>query len=136
MAFWATLQLFPLKESEGFGPILRSCLTAAKEMFEKIGTSKKLKAYKYPELDILGYFPSEATTTAEISEKVKAVFNVGMRERTFYLSLYRVPATSFKRLHPEYEINSEDVTILRSVFMKPEQQNFVETLLHRIETHL
>ncbi|HBQ59948.1 MAG TPA: aspartate aminotransferase family protein [Balneolaceae bacterium] len=136
VAFWATLQLFPLKESEGFGPILRSCLTAAKEMFEKIGASKKLKAYKYPELDILGYFPSEATTTAEISEKAKAVFNVGMHERTFYLSLYRVPAPSFKRLHPEYEVNSEDVTILRSVFMKPEQQNFVETLLHRIETHL
>lgn len=136
VAFWTTLQLFPLKEKEGFGPILKSCLSAVQNMFEQIGSSKKLKAYKKPELDILGYFPSEAKTTAEISKKSKTVFEAGMRERTFYLSLYRIPALTFKRLHPEYEVNSEDVTILRSVFMKPEQESFVGELINRMEAHL
>lgn len=136
VAFWATLQLFSLKEEEGFGPILKKCLQAARNMHALIGSSQKLKAYKKPELDILGYFPSEAKTTSQISTKSKAVFDAGLKEQSFYLSLYRVPATAFSRLHPEFEVDSETVTILRSVFMKPEQADFTKELLQRIEAHL
>jgi len=136
VALWSTLQFFPLKEKEGFGPILRKCLGTAKKMYELICSSQKLKAYQKPQLDILGYFPSEADSISEISERSKAVFNAGMREKSFYLSLYRVSAGEFQRLHPEYEVDAEEVTILRSVFMKPEQQDFAETLLKRIKSHL
>lgn len=135
VAFWATLQMFPLKEEEGFGPILTKCVKAARNMYDLLAESTKLKAYKKPELDILGYFPSEAKTTSEISAASKIVFDAGMREQSFYLSLYKIPATTFKRLHPEYECNTEQVTILRSVFMKPEQEDFVPELLQRIESH-
>lgn len=136
VALWATLEMFPLKETEGFGPILAKCRNAVLKMYELIRTSQKLEAYKKPELDILGYFPSEAKTTSEISAKSKKVFDTGMKDQTYYLSLYRVPAETFNRLHPEYEADTEDVTILRSVFMKPEQEEFVEELLKRIESHI
>ncbi|MEQ8525008.1 pyridoxal-dependent decarboxylase [Gracilimonas sp.] len=135
VALWATLQMFPLKEKEGFGPVLKKCLQAARNMYDLIGSSQKLKAFKKPVLDILGYFPSEVKTTSEISAKSKEVFDAGMREQSFYLSLYKIPADTFHRLHPEYKTDTEQVTILRSVFMKPEQEGFVSKLLERIERY-
>ncbi|MCP9290826.1 pyridoxal phosphate-dependent decarboxylase family protein [Gracilimonas sediminicola] len=133
VALWATLQMFPLTENEGFGPILKKCLQAARNMYDLLGSSQKLKAFKKPELDILGYFPAQAKMTSEISAKSKAVFDAGMREQSFYLSLYKIPAKMFSRLHPEYKVDAEQVTILRSVFMKPEQKAFTKQLLQRIE---
>jgi len=136
VALWATLQCFPLKESEGFGPIMQQCRKTAIAAFEIISKSSKLESYKEPELDILGYFPSEVKKTSEISAKSKKVFDAGMKDQTFYLSLYKVSAKEFVRFHPEYEADSPTVTILRSVFMKPEQADFVAELFNRIETHL
>jgi glutamate/tyrosine decarboxylase-like PLP-dependent enzyme len=136
VALWATLQCFPLKEGEGFGPIMQQCRKTAITAFEIISKSSKLKTYKEPELDILGYFPSEVKKTSEISTRSKKVFDAGMRDQTFYLSLYKVSAKEFIRLHPEYEADTPTVTILRSVFMKPEQTDFVAELFKRIEKHL
>jgi len=132
VALWATLQLFPLKEKEGFGPILSKCRNAALKMYELTKSSSKFKPFKKPELDILGYFPSGVTTTSEISSKSKAIFDNGMKDQSFYLSLYRIPAEVFTKHHPEFEVDSEYVTILRSVFMKPEHEAFIPELLERI----
>lgn len=134
-ALWATLQLLPLTE-QGLGSILTKCRTAALKMYDLISSSQKLKAYKKPELDILGYFPSEGNSTSEISKKSKELFDAGMRDQVFHLSLYRISAEAFSKLHPEFEIDSEEVTILRSVFMKPEHDNFVNILFKRIENYL
>jgi glutamate/tyrosine decarboxylase-like PLP-dependent enzyme len=133
VALWATLQMFPLKEKEGFGPVLKKCLSAANRMHELTNSSQKLKAYKKPDLDILGYFPSQCETTSQISDKSKAVFEKGMKDQSFYLSLYRIPTEVFTRLHPGFKVDSENVTILRSVFMKPEHDDFTEELFTRIE---
>lgn len=133
VALWTTLQLFPLKEKEGFGPILGKCRNAALKMYELTDSSSKFKPFKKPELDILGYFPSDVITTSEISSKSKVIFDNGMKDRSFYLSLYRVPAEVFTKLHPEFKVDSEDVTILRSVFMKPEHAEFIPELLERLE---
>jgi glutamate/tyrosine decarboxylase-like PLP-dependent enzyme len=133
VALWATLECFPLKENEGFGPIMAKCRKAALKAYGILNNSDKLKAYKIPVLDIVGYFPSECKSTSDISLKSKEVFNAGIRDQNFYISLYKIPAETFSQLHPSYEINSETVTILRSVFMKPEQENFVTELFSRIE---
>ncbi len=135
VAFWAILQCFPLKEDEGFGPIMQKCRTATLQAYELMKTSTKLKAFKKPELDILGYFPvkPETKTTSEISELSKKVFQKGMDTGKFYLSLFKVPASEFVKKHSEYTADTEQVTILRSVFMKPEHADFVEELISRIE---
>ncbi len=136
VAFWATLQCFPLQEKEGFGLIMQKCRRAALRAFELIENSSKLATYKKPELDILAYFPATSAIkkTSQISEASKEVFNVGMRDKSFFLSLYRVPSSTFVALHPTHEADTEYVTILRSVFMKPEHADFVDELIPRIES--
>lgn len=138
VALWATLQCFALKENEGFGPIMAQCRKAALNGYSLMLENKKLRPYKKPELDILTYFPFNQSTksTSQISKLSKKVFDAGMKEQSFYLSLYKVSSSEFLRLHPEYKADSEMVTILRSVFMKPEQADFVEKLINRIESHL
>ncbi|HCD51240.1 MAG TPA: aspartate aminotransferase family protein [Balneolaceae bacterium] len=135
VAFWTTLQCFPLDQKEGFGPILAKCRLAALNAFELMQHSDTLIPYKKPELDILGYFPVEDSTknVSQISELSKKVFDIGMKDRSFYLSLFKVPAKDFVRLHPSFNADEETVTILRSVFMRPEQADFVEELVNRIE---
>lgn len=135
VAFWTTLELFPLKENDGFGPILAKCRKAALKMEKLINKSEKLKVYKSPHLDILTYFPisTSSKTTSALSEASKKIFERGMKDQSFYLSLYRISSDSFVQLHPEFEADSEFVIILRSVFMKPDHEDFVEELLYRIE---
>lgn len=135
VAFWATLQCFPLKEKEGFGPILAKCRQAALAGFDLITMSEKLTCYKKPELDILTYFPfSESTkSVSQISELSKKVFQKGMDDQSFFLSLYKVSAGDFTHFHPEYEADEETVTILRSVLMRPEHADFIPELFRRIE---
>lgn len=137
VALWATLQCFPLQEKQGFGPILAKCREAALFGFSLMDTSKKLAPYKKPELDILTYFPIPADrSTSSISELSKKVFEAGMRDQSFYLSLFKVPASTFVALHSEYEADTDTVTVLRSVLMRPEQADFVEELVKRIESQL
>lgn len=132
--FWTTLQLFPLEEEKGFGPIMKKCRRAAITAFEILEQSDRLEAYKRPELDIIAYFPvPKNKKLSEISGLSKQVFDQGMKDRSFYLSLYKVPAASFRQFHPDYEADEEQVTILRSVLMKPEQEGFVSELFQRIE---
>lgn len=138
VALWATLKCFPLKENEGFGSILAQCRKTALAGYSIMDKSMRLKAYKKPELDILAYFPttSEKSTTSSISEASSRVFDLGMRDRSFYLSLFKVPSSTFIKLHPEFEADSETVVLLRSVFMKPEQTGFIDELVKRIESYL
>lgn len=136
VALWATLECFPLKEHTGFGPILSECRKAALKGYSLTANSKKLVPYKKPELDILTYFPVNASTrsVSQVSTLARHVFETGMKNRSFFLSLYQVPAADFVRLHPDFEADEDSVTILRSVLMRPEQADFVEELVKRIES--
>ncbi|MBO6522224.1 MAG: aspartate aminotransferase family protein [Balneolaceae bacterium] len=138
VALWATLECFPLKENEGFGPVLAKCRQAALTGYSLIVESDKLEPYKKPELDILTYFPINSSTNnvSEISALSKKVFEAGMKDQSFYLSLFKVPSSTFTRLHPQFTADEDQVTILRSVLMRPEQADFVEELVKRIESHL
>lgn len=135
VAFWATLQCFPLEESAGFGPILAQCRKAALSGYSLIVESENLVPYKKPELDILTYFPAKDSTNkvSEISALSQKVFQKGMDDRSFYLSLYKVPVSDFTRLHPQFSADEDTVTILRSVLMRPEHAEFVPELIQRIE---
>ncbi len=138
VALWATLQCLPLKEKEGFGPVLAKCRQAALTGYSIMMNSEKLQPYKKPELDILTYFTKNLAikTTSQISEASKKVFDTGMRDQSFYLSLFKVPSSTFVKLHPDYVADTETVSILRSVLMRPEQAAFVPELIKRIESHL
>ncbi len=137
VALWATLECFALEEKEGFGPILAKCRQAALNGYLLIVNSEKLMPYKKPELDILTYFPVNESTinVSEISALSKQVFQAGMRDQSFYLSLCKVPSSTFTQLHPQFTADDDQVTILRSVLMRPEQADFIKELILRIESH-
>ncbi len=135
VALWATLECFLLEEKKGFGPILAKCRQAALTGYSLMVNSEKLVPYKKPELDILTYFPVNDSTinVSQISKLSKQVFDAGMRDKSFYLSLFKVPSSTFVKLHPGFKADEEQVTILRSVLMRPEQADFVGELIGRIE---
>ncbi len=136
-AFWTTLKLFPLQENNGFGPIMKQCRFAAMHMFNLLKESSKLKPLKEPELDIIAYFPiPEDKTLSRVSALSKQLFDDGMRNKEFYVSLYKMPAKQFCSLHPDFKADQETVTILRSVLMKPEHSTYVEELMKKMENHL
>lgn len=135
VALWATLKCFPLKHDEGFGPIMRQCLNAASEGYDQLVRSGKLHPYKNPELDILTYYPvdDDTSTLNGISRLSEKVFEQGMKDKNYYLSLYKVSSEDFLRMHPGFDHDTDTVTILRSVLMKPEHASFIPELISRIE---
>ncbi len=138
-AFWATLKLFPLT-SEGLGEYLRSSVTAAGALYDLLNRSDKFKCVNRPDLDILGYFPvPDQKSTSSVSELSKALFRAGENEsprKSFYASLYKVNSNEFSACFPDYTTNTDTVTVLRSVLMKPEHEPFVNKLSERLHTVL
>ena len=132
-AFWATLQVFPLAAETGFGPILRACRRAALRWDELVGTSADLAVYQPAELDIVTYFDRRSRRTSQVSASSARVLHAGMTSADpVFVSTLTVTATEFARRHPEVEVDSEHVTILRSVLMKPEHEAAVPWLISRL----
>ena len=51
----------------------------------------------------------------------------------YYISLYTVNSQDFSQRFPEILVDSNQVVLLRSVLMRPEQEHTIEKLLARIE---
>lgn len=142
-AFWATLQAFPLQAEKGFGPIMMACHRAARKAYEFLENSSNLSPIGVPELDIICYAPcssTKATSTRDISRLSKALFNAGMKQpeptNSYYLSLYTMKSSALAQYLPNITIDSDDVVVLRSVLMKPEQEYEIVELLSRVEADL
>ncbi|MEC8140980.1 MAG: pyridoxal-dependent decarboxylase [Bacteroidota bacterium] len=139
-AFWATLQCFPLEPDHGFGPILTACHLAAIKAYGYLDNSEILNAYIAPELDIVAYYVARKNapgSTSTISDRSKKIFHQGMSNndpsQQYYISLYTVNSQDFSQRFPEILVDSNQVVLLRSVLMRPEQEHTIEKLLARIE---
>ena len=139
-AFWATLQCFPLERDNGFGPILTACRRAAIKAYDYLDKSEILNAYIAPELDIVAYFAAKInapSSTSTISDRSKKIFHQGMNNNNasqqYYVSLYTVNSQDFSQKFPEILVDSNQVVLLRSVLMRPEQEHTIGNLLARIE---
>jgi glutamate/tyrosine decarboxylase-like PLP-dependent enzyme len=133
-AFWATLQLLPLNR-KGLGSILLSARNAALHFSTLVDQSSDFSLYARPDLDIVGYFKEpDKKKLSEVSRLSRKIFDEGMnrKENGFYLSLFVVPANHFAQKFPGYKTDAESVTILRSVFMKEEHEEFIDDLAERI----
>lgn len=135
-ALWATLKLLPLEQDSGLGPILKSCRRATISFYERIEKGNLFTNFHKPDLDIASYFPNpDQKNLSSISEMSKKIFQYGMnrKEKGFYLSLYKVQADLFLTKFPGFRKDSDEVTVLRSVFMKPEHEPFIPTLIDLLE---
>lgn len=135
-ALWTTLQLLPLKQDSGLGEILKSCRRTTLNFYDRIEKSDLFTNFHKPDLDIASYFSNPGQKNlSSISEMSRKIFQYGMnqKERGFYLSLYKLPADLFLEKFSEFKKDSDEVTILRSVFMKPEHEPFIPTLVDLLE---
>jgi glutamate/tyrosine decarboxylase-like PLP-dependent enzyme len=133
-ALWTTLQLFPLTE-DGMGAILRACRRAALRFARLIDASQHLRLYQEPELDIVAYLPwREGMVAGDIDAASQSLFERAMSaDDPVYLSVARVTAESLQRRHPDIQTGEGDVRVLRSVLMKPEHEDFVATIVERLD---
>lgn len=133
-ALWATLELLPLAAS-GLGSILLSCITATKDFAELITNEPDWSLYQPPQLDIVGYFKWPVVKNiSELNRLSREIFEKGMsdKENGFHLSLFSIPAEQFTMKFPDFYPDKPHATILRSVFLKAEHQDFVPELAERI----
>lgn len=135
-ALWLTTRLLPLEADHGFGPVLRACLSAARQWRSLISASQDLALFAEPELDILTFFPRvDSPRAAAVDAASRAVFEAGMADvdDPVFLSVLRVPASRVMLGGRTVRRDRHDVQILRSVLMKPEHEAYVPRLHRRVE---
>ncbi len=134
-ALWATLRLLPLTR-QGLGSVLAKTREAALHFHKLLTQSETFTPIHTPELDITGYFKiPEQKRTSEVSRLSNRVFNRGVKEnpdKQYHVSLYKIPAAQFTDKFPSYKADTDQVTILRSVFMKEEHLEFVDEYASRL----
>jgi len=133
-ALWTTLQLLPLTP-EGLGMVLQKTRRAAISFSERIANEPNWQLYNTPDLDITGYFKVPSSKkVSELSRLSRKIFDAGMQDKAsgFHLSLFNIDAGHFTKKFPDYTTDENRVTLLRSVFMKEEHEQFVDELASRI----
>jgi glutamate/tyrosine decarboxylase-like PLP-dependent enzyme len=134
-ALWATLQVFPLEADSGFGPILRKTLAAARRWAEFIRESDRLRLVVEPELDILCFYPLPPDgdrRTSAISTFTRRMFNDLMNDPDDPLHLATLQVKPALLEGHGLEWDQAQLTAFRSVLMKPEHLEAVETLHARV----
>jgi glutamate/tyrosine decarboxylase-like PLP-dependent enzyme len=133
-ALWLTFQLLP-PTPDGIGAILRPGRRAALRWANLLDDSTVLRTYQQPELDIVTYLP-RSTRLSDIDRISAAMLTAGMTappDDAVFLATYGVtPAALAARGH---HIDADIPTgrILRSVLMRPEQDNWLDYLHTRVE---
>jgi glutamate/tyrosine decarboxylase-like PLP-dependent enzyme len=130
-ALWLTQKIVPLTD-DGLGAILEKCLAGARAFAELVRASDRFALHVEPELDIVTYYPRGASLS-EISRRSDATFaRAESSKEPVYLAKYVVDASRFRALHPDVAVDASAVTILRSVFMRPEQLAWAPEIFARI----
>jgi glutamate/tyrosine decarboxylase-like PLP-dependent enzyme len=134
-ALWMTLRLLPLT-LEGLGGVLAACRRAAVKWHGLLESSKVLSPVGEPDLDIVTYFPSAGAVSArQVSQASQAAFEKGMADTDdpVFLSTLRVPTRRVRVGKSPLKRDKNDTVVLRSVLMKPEQEQYVEWLHGKVE---
>ena len=131
VALWATMQMFPLQKNGQFAAMLDDCLQAARGFHERLAATDDFVPLMNPELDIVVY-ALQAADSDRASERAQRVF-VEAARRDLHLALISLPTDLVRNYVPDMRATSESTTCLRSVFMKPEQRDWLDTLVSILE---
>jgi glutamate/tyrosine decarboxylase-like PLP-dependent enzyme len=132
-ALWLTHRVFPFTPS-GLGRMLEPCLRATRDWQSRIEHSELLRLYQRPDLSIITYFPTSATSVAEVDRTSQATLDAAMYgPDPVFPSVVRVEADELLKRHPGLHKDAQSARIMRSVLMKPENEAYVGTLHELIE---
>jgi glutamate/tyrosine decarboxylase-like PLP-dependent enzyme len=131
VGLWATQQLLPLVPGGKFAGGLDDSLLAARDFWNRLQRSEYFLPLMQPELDIVVYAVTAPDTTTA-SERARAVFERAA-DYDLHLALIELPI-SLARVHlPDVAENSETITCLRSVLMKPEHREWCQRIVTLLE---
>jgi len=131
VALWATQRLLPLIKGGEFAGELDSCLAAARDLHSQLDASKNFTPLMQPELDIVVY-AANATTTTMASQRAREIF-LRAADKNLHLALIELPAALASHYLPDLVVDSESITCLRSVLMKPEHKEWSERIVQLLE---
>ena len=131
VALWATQRLLPLVANGKFANGLDDCLLAARDFRNRLRRSDYFSPLMQPELDIVVYAVTAPDTTLA-SERARAVFERAAGH-DLHLALVEVPVDLVGQYLPDILRNSETITCLRSVLMKPEHREWCQRIVTLLE---
>ena len=131
VALWATHRLLPPVRSGEFAEGLDASLRAARRLWNDLHNSSTFTPLMRPELDIVVYAVNAPTTT-KASQRAREVFDAAA-DRELHLALMELPTDMVASYAPEIAVDSETITCLRSVLMKPEHEDWVERITALLE---
>ena len=131
VALWATQRLLPPVPGGDFAISLDGCLRAARKFWRGLDAGTTFTPLMQPELDIVVYAVN-ASTTSESAQRARMVFEEAAR-RHLHLALIELPSDFVNKYAPEITVDSDTVTCLRSVLMKPEQEDWIDRLITLLE---
>jgi len=132
VALWATQRLLPLEKNGEFASGLDSSLSAAQDFHARLDASEYFTPLMSPELDIVVYAVNAPTTTTA-SERARNLFERAA-DQGLHLALIELPLSLAGDWLPEIDADSETITCLRSVLMKPEHEQWLTRIIELLET--
>ena len=132
VALWATQQLFPLVREGEFAATLDDCLRAAREFRRQLRDSDYFLPLMEPELDIVVY-AVDAPDSSAASERARRLF-ARAAEHEVHLAMVELPVELVQAYAPGMTANSNTMTCLRSVLMKPEHLGWLDRIVTILET--
>jgi tyrosine decarboxylase/aspartate 1-decarboxylase len=129
VGLWATQKLLPLTPGGEFARGLQSSRQAALELYGRLKADARWLTAFAPELDIVVWAP-RAARVSEASRLAQRIF-AEAEQRQLYLALANLPVAFFD-LPAGMEADSQTLTCLRSVLLKPEHLDWVGTLWDRL----
>ena len=130
VALWATMELLPPQPGGEFAAMLDACLDAARALHGALTDSSLFTPVHLPELDIVVYAVSAATSSAA-SDLARQVF-AAAAGKDLHLALIDLPARGYADAAPGMICDSDTLTCLRSTLMKPEQADWVDEIVTRL----
>jgi tyrosine decarboxylase/aspartate 1-decarboxylase len=131
VALWATQRLLPLEKNGEFASGLDSSLCAAQDFHARLDASEYFTPLMSPELDIVVYAVNAPTTTTA-SERARSLFERAAAQG-LHLALIELPLSLAGDWLPDIDADSETITCLRSVLMKPEHEQWSERIIELLE---
>lgn len=131
VALWATQKLLPLKRKGEFAEGLSASVHAAQTFHSQLGASDFFAPLVRPELDIVVY-AARARSTTVASAAARKIFELAANAN-LHLALIDVPAELANHYLPDIDCDSETLTCLRSVLMKPEHEAWTARIVSILE---
>lgn len=130
-ALWATLRLLPLIPRGGFALNLAQSRSAANDLFDRLRADTRFITAFPPELDIV-VWTLRAPRTSLCSKLATRVFERAA-EQGLHLALAKLPVQFFDFEQAAVQVDTDTVTCLRSVLMKPEHQDWIGRIWTRLD---